>query len=178
MNSMIQAALLPVIAQQIRTWAGFQKIPEKEIATCAQASTEEEVKSGEDLSELSFKLKAKNDVFLQDVHVTWSGCCLYRRTRITSDWWVSTLININRSWDHFNLYDHSHQHYCITTLLHNCLLHSCRMRTLVPYHPSWILLRQTLVTKHQNGFFSFSSTQTKPDTFGQDSCTYKGRCFV
>lgn len=55
MNSMIQAALLPVIAQQIRTHTGFQKIPEKEIATCAELSTEEEVKAGEDTSEQRLK---------------------------------------------------------------------------------------------------------------------------
>lgn len=55
MNSRILVALRPVIAQQIRTHAGFQKIPEKEIATCAQASTEEEVKAGQDTSELRFK---------------------------------------------------------------------------------------------------------------------------
>lgn len=53
-NSRIQAALLPVITQQIGTSAGFQKIPEKEIATCAEVSTEEEVKAGSLSLELSF----------------------------------------------------------------------------------------------------------------------------
>lgn len=55
MNSMIQAALLPVIAQQIRTHVGFQKILGKEIATCAELSTKEEVKAREDASEIRFK---------------------------------------------------------------------------------------------------------------------------
>ncbi len=67
MNSRTKAALLPVIAQQIRTHAGFQKIPEKEIATCAEASTKEEVKAGEDTSELRVKVffifKKQEDAF-------------------------------------------------------------------------------------------------------------------
>lgn len=50
----ITAALLPLIASQIRTLADFQKIPEKEIATCAEVSSEEEVKSGKDTCELRF----------------------------------------------------------------------------------------------------------------------------
>lgn len=54
LNSRIHVALLPVIAQQIRTHAGFQKIHEKEIATCAQVSTEEEARAGEETSELRF----------------------------------------------------------------------------------------------------------------------------
>lgn len=58
MNSRIQATLLLVIAQQIRTHTGFQKIPEKEIAKCA-VSTKEEVKAGEDTSELRKKKSYK-----------------------------------------------------------------------------------------------------------------------
>lgn len=78
MYSRIQAALLPVIAQEIRTHAGFQKIPEKEIATCAPVSTEGEVKAGEDTAELRFQFIfffwRKNKMFLQNFHVTWGGC--------------------------------------------------------------------------------------------------------
>ena len=58
MNSRIQAALLPLIAQQIRTHAGFHKLPEKEIATCAEVSTKGEVKAG-DRTRLSSDLREK-----------------------------------------------------------------------------------------------------------------------
>lgn len=90
MYSRIQAALLPVIAQEIRTHAGFQKIPEKEIATCAPVSTEGEVKAGEDTAELRFQfsfffLKKKQDVFTK-FPCDLRRLCLYRRTRVTSGW--------------------------------------------------------------------------------------------
>lgn len=68
----IQAALLPVIAQQIRTHAGLQKILVREIATYAPDSAKEEVKAGVDTSELRHFFK--NKMFLPEFHVTWGGC--------------------------------------------------------------------------------------------------------
>lgn len=54
LNIRIRAALLPFIAQEIRTHAGFQKISEKDIATCAEVLPKEEVKAEEDTTELFF----------------------------------------------------------------------------------------------------------------------------
>lgn len=53
-NKRIQSSLLPIIVQQVRTLADFQKTPEKEAAICAEISKEEEVKAGDDTSELRF----------------------------------------------------------------------------------------------------------------------------
>lgn len=76
-NSRIQAALLPAIAQQIRTHAGFQKILEKEIATCASVSTKEEAKAREDRLNLALCFFSKSNMFLKDFHVTWGASWLY-----------------------------------------------------------------------------------------------------
>lgn len=54
---MTQATLLPVIAQEISTSAGFQKIPGEEVTTCAAVSAEEEVGAWKHTSELRFFLK-------------------------------------------------------------------------------------------------------------------------
>lgn len=67
-ESTIQADLLPVIAQQITTSAGFQKIPGEEVATCAVVSAEEEVGAWKHTSQLRFFFLRK--MFLRDFYGT------------------------------------------------------------------------------------------------------------
>lgn len=83
-------AILPVVDQRIKTHDGFQKILAKEVATCAEVSTEEEVRAGTFMSELrheDFK-KPKNRQKEEDNVFTSFSCDLSdKNIKLVSSVW-------------------------------------------------------------------------------------------